>query len=276
MRKRNKKKQIRLFFVHAIVFILAITWVYPYLWTLINAFKKTSDIFTTSLFSGPFTIDNFKYLLQNTDKPFIVALGNSIFITIIVTVCVVLTSTITAYALTKFEFKGKKLFHHYIILQMIFPSFLFIVPWFVLMRSTSMLDTYSSMFLPYVMSAYAIFLAIQGFRSTPNDYIESARIDGAGEIWIAFRIMAPLNRAILAIIAIITFNGIWDNFIWPLIVVQSDYKIPFSVLIATFNKNNEPYVGPTLAGAVIQNLPMILVFIIFKKHLFKGINVSLK
>ena len=168
------------------------------------------------------------------------------------------------------------MFQGFVIFQMMFPAFLFLVPWFVLMRSTYLLNTYSAMFLPYVMSAYAVFLAVQSFRGTPNDFVEAARIDGAGEVWIAFKIMAPLNRSIMAIITITTFNGIWDNFIWPLIVIQDYNKMPFSVLIATFSKSYETYVGPILAGTVIQSLPMIIVFLLCRKYVFEGINVSLK
>ena len=106
----KKKKRTKLILIHLIVFVLAITWVYPYLWTIINAFKATSNIFTTSLLSGPFTLDNFQFLIENTEKPFLVALGNSIFVTFIVTVCVVITTTVTAYAITKFDLKGKVYF----------------------------------------------------------------------------------------------------------------------------------------------------------------------
>ena len=279
MSKKKKKKGIGLIILHIVVFILALTWLYPYIWMFINAFKKTSDIFTTSLISGPFTLENFKFLLASSDKmnrPFLLALGNSIFITVIVVFFVMLTTTITGYALTKFEFRGRKAFQGFIIFQMMFPAFLFMVPLFVLIRSTYLLNTYSAMFLPYVMSAYAVFLAVQSFRGTPDDFIEAARIDGAGEVWISFKIMAPLNRSIMAIIAITTFNGIWDNFIWPLIVIQDYNKMPFSVLIATFAKSYATYVGPILAGTVIQSLPMMIVFLICRKYVFEGINVSLK
>jgi len=277
--KKITLKKSGLVFIHLVAFGLGITWLYPYLWMLFSSLKKTSDIFTTSLLSGPFTLDNFRFLLGssgNLEMSFLLALGNSIFITIVVVVFVMLTTTLTAYALTKIEFRGSKFFQGILIFQMMFPSFLFLVPWFVLMRNLKLLNSYSSMFLPYVMSAYAVFLAVQSFRGTPNDYIEAARIDGAGEAWIAFKIVAPLNRSIMAIIALTTFNGIWDNFIWPLIVVQDYGKMPFSVLMATFSRSYEPYVGPVLACTLIQNLPMIIIFLIFRKSFLEGINVSLK
>lgn len=126
------------------------------------------------------------------------------------------------------------------------------------------------------MSAYTVFLAVQSMRNTPDDYIEAARIDGAGEVWIAFRVVAPMNKAILAIIGIIVFNGIWDNFLWPLIVVQDVNKMPLSTLLATFSKSYPTLTGPILAGAFIQTLPMLIIFLVFRKYFMDGLNVSLK
>jgi multiple sugar transport system permease protein len=277
--KKKTKSRIGLFFIYFAVYALTITWLYPYIWLIINSFKDTAKIYTTSLFSGPFTFDNFRFLIESAEKmkrPFMLSVGNSLFITIIVTVSTLFFAIIVGYALTKFEFTGRKFLQGFTIFQMMFPPFLLMVPFFVLMRSLYLNNTYSSMFLPYLMSAYAIFLAVQSIRNTPNDYIEAARIDGAGEVWIAFRVVAPLNKAIFAIIGIITFNGIWDNFLWPLIVVQDVNKMPLSTLLATFSKSYPTLTGPTLAGALIQTLPMLIIFLLFRKYFMDGLNVSLK
>ena len=277
--KKKTRSRVGLFFIYFIMYGLTITWLYPYIWLIINSFKKTGNIFTTSLISGPFTLDNFRYLIEAAEKmkrPFMLAVGNSLFITLIVTASTLFFSIIVGYALTKFEFKGSKFLQGFTIFQMMFPPFLMMVPFFVLMRSLYLNNTYSSMFLPYLISASSLFLAVQSFRNTPDDYIEAARIDGAGEAWIAFWVVAPLNRAILAIIGIFAFNGIWDNFMWPLIVVQDVNKMPFSVLIATFSKSYPTETGPILAGALIQTLPMIIIFFVFRKYFMGGLNLSLK
>ena len=277
--KKKLRSKIGLIAIYFVMYVLTLTWLHPYIWLIINSFKKTSKIFSTPLFSGPFTLSNFRFLIESAEKmkrPFMLAVGNSLFITVIVTVFTLFFAITVGYALTKFEFKGRKFLQGFTIFQMMFPAFLMMVPFFVLMRSTYLNNTYSSMFLPYLMSAYAIFLAVQSFRNTPTDYIEAARIDGAGEVWIAFKVVAPLNKAILAIIGIITFNGIWDNFLWPLIVVQDVNKMPFSVLLATFAKSYSTLTGPILAGALIQTLPMLVIFLVFRKYFMDGLNVSLK
>ena len=122
--KSKFKSKVGLFLIYFIVYALTLTWLYPYIWLILNSFKKTEYIFTTSLFSGPFTLDNFRFLIVSAEKmkrPFMLAVGNSLFITIIVTVSTLFFAIIVGYALTKFEFKGRKFLQGFAIFQM--PSF---------------------------------------------------------------------------------------------------------------------------------------------------------
>ena len=188
----------------------------------------------------------------------------------------VITAAIIAYPLAKLQIKGRNVVFNFIIFQMLFPGFMFIIPLFVLVKNLGLLNTYSAMILPYLMSAWAVFMMVQSYKSVPKDYIEAAKIDGANVFWIIFKVMMPLARGTVAIVGLFTFNGIWDNFMWPLIVVKDYNKMPLSVLLATFNHEYASYVGPLLAGAVLQTVPMVLIFVIFRKHFLKGISMSFK
>jgi multiple sugar transport system permease protein len=139
-----------------------------------------------------------------------------------------------------------------------------------------LLNSLAALIVPFIMSGWGIFMMTQSFRGTPNDYIEAAKIDGAGDLFIIFRIMLPLNNSVMAIVGLFTFIGVWDNFMWPLIVIQDYYKMPLSVLLASFNHEYGAYIGPVMAGSVIQTLPMVLIFIIFRKAFLQGISMSLK
>ena len=273
------KKRIGSIATHTIMFALAISWLYPYAWMFLSSFKKTDNIFNTGLFGGEFTLDNYVFLLESAERmqrPFLRALGNSVFIAIIVTVSVLITSAIVSYSLTKMEFKGREKIKSFILFQMVFPSFMFTIPIYILVRQMGLINTYSALILPSLMSGWGIFMMSQSFKGTPNDYIEAAKIDGAGDIWIIFKLMVPLNKSIMSIVAIFTFTGIWDNFMWPLIIMQDFNKMPLSVLLATFSKQYGIYVGPVLAGSVIQTIPMLLLFIIFRKYFLEGMSLSLK
>ncbi|MGB6127979.1 MAG: carbohydrate ABC transporter permease [Psychrilyobacter sp.] len=274
-----KNKKISSVLIHTLMFGLALSWLYPYAWMFVSSFKKTDEIFNTSLFGGSYTLWNYNFLLESAEKmqrPFLRALGNSVFIAIIVTFTVLITSAIVAYALTKMEFKGREKIKSFILFQMVFPSFMFIIPMYVLIRQLGLINTYSALIIPSLMSGWGIFMMSQSFKGTPNDYIEAAKIDGAGDLWIIFKLMIPLNKSIVAIVAIFTFTGVWDNFMWPLIVMQDFNKMPLSVLLATFSKAYGVYVGPVLAGSVIQTIPMLLLFVIFRKHFLEGMSLSLK
>nr|WP_206076304.1 ABC transporter permease subunit [Marinitoga lauensis] len=116
----------------------------------------------------------------------------------------------------------------------------------------------------------------QSYKGTPNDYIEAAKMDGATDLWIIFKIMIPLNKSAISIVSLFTFIGIWDNFMWPLIVMKDYNKMPLSVLLASFNHEYGAYIGPILAGSVIQTIPMVILFLIFRKYFLQGISITLK
>ena len=279
MMKSGKKMGLGVIIIHIIMFILALLWLYPYFWMLISSLKPTSKVMTTNLWEGPYSFDNYAFLIESSERvhmSFIKSLCNSIFVTLVATVCVTLFSCIVAYAFSKLEFKGRKLMNKLIIFQMVFPTFMFIVPQFILMRYLNLINTYSAMFLPYVLSIGGIFMISQSYRGTPNDYIEAARIDGATDLWIVFKLMIPLNKAIITIVALTAFVGVWNDFMWPMIVTTSYDKMTLAVLLATFFKQFGSYMGPIMAASTILTLPMLIGFIIFRKYLFEGMNLSLK
>lgn len=265
--------------IHVAMLLLALTWLYPFIWMVIASLKPTAEIYTTSLFSGHLSFDNYTFLFDNSnraDKPFLRTLFNSLFVSLTITACVTVTSMLVGYAVAKTEFRGRNTFKNLLIVQMVFPAFMFIIPQFVLMRELGLINSYSAMILPYAMSAWGIFMVSQSFKGTPNDYLYAARLDHASLWGILRHVMMPLNKAILAIVALFTFSSSWDNFLWPLIVMREADKMPFSVLLATFSKSYGIYLGPVLAGAVVQMLPIIILFILFRKYFLQGMSLSLK
>jgi len=265
--------------IHLVMLILAVSWLYPFIWMVIASFKDTAQIYTTGLFDGRFSLDNYVFLFDNSaraDKPFLRTLFNSMFIAITITASVTLTSTLVGYAVAKIQFRGQKAFKNLLILQMVFPAFMFIIPQFVLMRELGLINSYSAMILPFMMSAWGIFMVSQSFKGTPNDYIYAAKLDHASLWGILHHVMMPLNKSILAIVALFTFSSAWDNFLWPLIVMREAEKMPFSVLLATFSKSYGVYLGPVMAGAVVQTLPVVILFILFRKYFLQGMSLSLK
>jgi multiple sugar transport system permease protein len=275
--KKTKKKKFP-YITFTLLFLGSIIWIYPYFWLLFSSFKPASEIYTR-FWPSKFTIEHYKFIFLMSDKlqrPFFRALLNSIFISVTITFSVIVSSAFFGYILSKIRFKGRKGVFNFILFQMLFPGFMFIVPLFVLIKTLGLLNTYSAIILPSIISAWGSFMFAQTFKSIPNDYIEAAKIDGANTFWIVTRVMFPLARSTASIVGLFTFIGAWDNFMWPLIVMKDYNKMPLSVLLASFNHEYSSYVGPILAGSVIQTIPMVLIFLIFRKYFLQGISVSLK
>lgn len=273
------KKSVSSLIIHLVMFFLALSWLYPYIWMVLSSFKPSAAIYTTGLFEGSYSLDNYRFLFENTgrvEKPFLKTLFNSLFTATTVTVAVTLSSMFIGFALAKMQFSGQRWFKNLLFLQMVFPAFMFIIPQFVLVRELGLLNSYSAMIVPFLMSAWGIFMISQSFQSTPNDYIHAAKIDNASLWQIMIYLMMPLNKAIIAIVALFTFVGTWDNFLWPLIVIQDESKMPLSVLLATFSKSYGVYVGPVIAGAVLQTIPIVVLFVLFRKYFMQGMSLSLK
>ncbi len=271
-------KKTREVIFHSVMIFLALLWIYPYFWMFLTSFKLPEEMFTR-FWPTRLTLEHYNFIFHMSKKlqrPFVRAFLNSVFISTIVTFSVIITAAIIAYPLAKLRIKGRNVVFNFIIFQMLFPGFMFIIPLFVLVKNLGLLNTYRAMILPYLMSAWAVFMMIQSYKSIPKDYIEAAKIDGANVLWIIFKVMVPLARGTVAIVGLFTFNGIWDNFMWPLIVVKDYNKMPLSVLLATFNHEYASYVGPLLAGSVLQTIPMVLIFVIFRKHFLQGISMSFK
>ncbi|MGB4722413.1 MAG: carbohydrate ABC transporter permease [Defluviitoga tunisiensis] len=276
--KTKKKRKTGNVILHIVMFGLALIWLYPYIWLFLASVKPSAEIYTR-FWPTKFTLEHFRFILESAERmnrPFVRAFFNSLFVSITVTLCVLISSAIIAFALSKYKFKAREGIFNFIIFQMVFPGFMFTIPMYILIRNLNLLNSYGALILPSIMSGWGIFMLTQSFKGTPNDYIEAAKMDGASDFFVIFRIMVPLNNSAMAIVGLFTFIGIWDNFMWPLIVIQDYNKMPLSVLLATFNHEYGAYVGPIMAGSVIQTIPMVLIFIIFRKAFLQGISMTLK
>ena len=189
---------------------------------------------------------------------------------------VLVTSAYLAYAVAKFDFFARERFKNFLLFQMVVPGTMLTLPLFIVVKQLGLLNTYFAMIVPWLVSAWAIFMMSQAFKGTPDDYIDAAKLDGATLRQIIVNLMLPFNKSIVAIVALFTFTGIWDNFMWPLIVVSDIDLMPLSVLLATFNKQYSFYVGPVMAGAMLQTMPLLILFILFRKYFMQGMSLSLK
>lgn len=263
----------------ALIYGLAITWLYPFAWMVMASLKPTAEVYNTGLFEGHLSFDNYIFLFGSAERlhrPFLGALGISFFVTLTVTFSVLITSAFIGYALARIKFPFRDKFRDFLLLQMVVPTMMFTLPMFVLMRQFGLINSYGALIFPSLMSGWGIYMMSQSFKGMPEDYIDAAKLDRARMHQIILKIIAPLNKSIIAIVALFTFTAAWDNFMWPLMVISDIDKMPLSVLLATFSKQYGVYAGPVMAGAVLQTLPLVVLFILFRRSFLTGMSLTLK
>lgn len=273
----NKIKKYKIPIIYFVLLIGLAFSLFPYIWMVLSSFKVSEEIYTQFI-PTKLTLENYSFLFKGKSgqqRNFLYGIVNSLIVSVIPTISVIFFGVLTAYAFRRLKIMGHKIYENFIIYQMLFPGVLFLVPLFLLMRDWGLINTYTSMILRYLIDPWAIFIYTQFFKTIPESLLESARIDGASEFQIIFKIMLPLSKTTTAIVALFTFMARWSDFLWPLIVNKEYGKMPLSVLLALFTKGGyQQYPGVQMAGATLLTLPIVILFIMFRKYFAKGINFT--
>ncbi|RKX93341.1 MAG: carbohydrate ABC transporter permease [Spirochaetes bacterium] len=267
------------YLVISIIALLALIWLYPYLWVTISSFKDETDITGSGLFpTKPLTVAHYVFIFKTAAEigrtPFGRAFFNSVLISSSVTLFVIIIGGLAGYALSKHRFPGRDIFINFIIFQMLFPTILFLVPVFLVIRQLHMIDTYWAMILPFTASAWAVFLFYQFFKGIPDDLVESVRIDGGGELLIIFRIMFPLSKSIVTIIGMFVFMQRWDEYLWYIVLNKKNALMPMTTVLAGYMKTYGENLGAQMAGVLLLTFPIIILFIVFRNSFTRGITMS--
>ncbi|MFE0519061.1 carbohydrate ABC transporter permease [Streptomyces sp. NPDC058954] len=250
----------------------------PFLWMALSAFKTREDLTASPPVWIPaqWTLDNFSALLDQLDMPRYFM--NSLIVAVLVTVCNLLFCSMLGYALAKLDFTGRSKVFGVVLAALMVPGNLLILPLYVLMSRLSLIDSYAGLVLPFAASAFGVFLMRQFMQSVPDEMLEAARIDGAGEWYIFWRIVLPLVKPALATLTIFTFLGSWNNFVWPLVATNDPGKYTLPVALATFaNDPNRTVAGGNgmlMAGSLLVVLPVLVVFAVLQRHFTQGIATA--
>ncbi|MET8469178.1 carbohydrate ABC transporter permease [Streptomyces sp. NPDC006422] len=250
----------------------------PFLWMALSAFKTKKDLTASPPVWIPseWTLQNFQDLLAQLDMPRYFL--NSVIVAVLVTVCNLLFCSMLGYALAKLNFSGRSKVFGVVLAALMVPANLMVLPLFVLINQLNLLDTYAGLVLPFAAGAFGVFLMRQFMQSIPDELLEAARMDGAGEWYIFWRIVLPLVKPALATLTIFTFLGSWNNFIWPLIATNDPNKYTLPVALATFANDPNRTVGGgngmLMAGSLLVVLPVLLVFAVLQRHFTQGIATA--
>ena len=247
----------------------------PFVWMLFGSFKTDGELRQTppTLWPTAPTTSNYSELLDK--QSFSLYFGNSVLVAAAVVLGNLVLASMTGYALAKLKFGGARLVFALVLATLMVPGMATFIPQFVLVSNLNLTNTYPGLFLPFLVTPVGIFLMRQFISSLPDELIQAARVDGAGEFRIFFRIILPLCGPALAALSIITFFASWNNFLWPLVVAQTEDKYTLPIALALFSTGqNEAKYGLLLAGATIVALPVIALFLVLQRYFTQGVATT--
>ncbi|MBP3950941.1 carbohydrate ABC transporter permease [Bacillus suaedae] len=263
------------FLLHGLLIFGALVMVFPFIWTVLSSLKDMSQIFIIppKWIPDPFVWNNFRSSLEA--MPFAQAYFNSFYITMIIVVATLFTASMAAYAFAKIKFKGANLLFILFLATMMIPKQVTMIPLYLVMDWLGWLDTHLTLIVPGALfNAFAVFLLRQFVLGIPKELEEAAVMDGAGYFRIYWSVILPLIRPALAAIGIFTFMGAWNNFIDPLIYLNSPTNFTVPLLLNQFKGLYTADWSLMMAGTVISIVPVLIVYVIAQKQIIEGIAIT--
>nr|MBA3586741.1 carbohydrate ABC transporter permease [Chloroflexota bacterium] len=196
-------------------------------------------------------------------------------VAIAVTAGNVIFCSMLGYALAKLTFPGKRILFAVVLGTLMVPAIVTFMPLFVLVANLNLVNTHAGLILPFLVGAFGVFLMRQFIGGIPDELLDAARVDGAGEHYIFWRIVMPLCGPAIATLTILTFLGSWNSFLWPLVVANTEDMYTLPVAIALFaTGQQETNVALLMAGSVVVILPVLIIFILLQRYFTQGIAMT--
>lgn len=262
--------------VFLLLFFLALIWIFPMAWTFLSSFKSEVEIMKTGYRFTPmeWVLDNYKEILTSKTAPIFMWFGNSVFISLTHTICMLVISSLSAFAFARLEFKGRDRIFWTLMGTMMFPAVVNLIPTFKIVDIFGWINTPWAVIVPGLGGVFNIYLIRQFLIGIPKDLDNAAIIDGASYFQIYSRIILPLSRPVLTVVALFSFTASWNDFLWPSIVMNDIDRMPLTPGLKLLQGAFIAQLGPLSAGAIIAIIPPIIIYLFAQKHFLNGINLS--
>ncbi|WP_339300851.1 carbohydrate ABC transporter permease [Paenibacillus sp. FSL R5-0623] len=261
-------------FIYSLLSVAAVVWLLPVLWVVISSLKTNSDLysFPPKLWPQSVTFEHFKAAFSKGD--FGLYFMNSTIVTVSSTLLLLLINSMAGFALAKYRFRGSSIILIAFISTLMIPIEVIMIPIFKVLSALGMYNSLLAIIIPPAATPTGVFLMRQYLLSVPDELLEAARMDGAGEWKIYWSIILPIAKPILAVLAIFSFMWRWDDFVWPLIAISDPSKYTIQLALSNFIGEYNVDWGSLLAMSVITMLPVLIVFMVFQRYFVSGMITS--
>jgi multiple sugar transport system permease protein len=263
--RRSRRSVVRGVVAHVLLFGVALIFVIPFLWLVITSLKPQNQVFTDPLIWIPEPIlwSNYTKALSSPAFPFVRLLGNTLFYAVMSTLGTVISCCVVAYAFARMEFRGRNVLFGITLATMMLPGIATLIPQYVMFRAFGWVGGYAPLVVPlWFGSAFNIFLLRQFMLTIPQDLTDAARVDGASDFWILLRVMVPLVKPALLVVALFQFLSAWNDFFGPLIYVTDADKYPLVLGLYAFTTRMSVQWPLMMAAALVVTLPVIALFFV--------------
>lgn len=260
--------------LYAFLLLFSVFMLLPFLFALSGSLKPEPDVFAVPIQWIPSDPQWQNYVLpfrKNFGRYFL----NSAIVSLVLTFSPLLLCSLAGYSLAKFQYPGRNLIFLFILSTIMLPAQVTLVPAFLIVKELGWVNTYAGLIVPGLATTFGTFLMRQFFLAIPGEYVDAARIDGASEPRIYWSIMLPMCRPALSALAIFSFTGSWNSFLWPLVIVNQDEMrtVPLGIVFY-IGEQRVPEYGQLLAVAVIATLPVLALFLAMQREFIRGAAIS--
>ncbi len=257
--------------LHSVLIAGAALTVAPILWMVSASLMSPGEANTAPppLLPGRATLEHFRELFTHLDLAR--AFANSLLVSVLGTLCVLFTSSLAGYAFAKLPFPGREGLFRFLLTAMLVPAQVGMLPLFLMLKQLGLVNSYAGVLVPWLASVFGIFLVRQVALAIPQDLLDSARLDGAGEGRIYTSIVLPLLAPVLATLAVFVFMSSWNDFLWPLVVLSDERLYTLPVALASLMGEHVQDTELMMAGSVVTVLPVLLVFVVLQRWYIRGV-----
>ena len=256
---------------YIVAVLLAVIALVPFVWMISTSLKSRGALMSIPIEWIPAepTLDAYGEVFSRF--PFLKTIGNSLFITCSFTLLTIISASMAAFAFAKIRFRGSRRVLGLYLATMMIPTQVTMIPLFVVMNKLGLIDSYASVILPGIFKPFAVFMLVQQMRAIPNDFLDAARIDGAGIFQVYRRIALPMCAPTIATLAVTTFMESWNDYLWPLLMLTDRNKMTLPIALSTLNGQYNTEYNVLMAGSLISMIPIVIIYLCAQKQFKNGL-----